>query len=183
LDRTAVEAVKVVFAKDGSYIADLLVDELAATLHALSREAGLELTRAVLSSAAVAGSQQAVRALGPLRPIVAPLPLPSEVLARLSPAVRLTEDDRVALHNVRVLWSELQPIITRSLALAPDAANSLSGDRLRLLAEAGAELGELLPEIAPGLQRANRRLVSDLLRTTAERLVQDLDEARKMQLV
>ena len=86
--------------------------------------------------------------------------------------MRLTEDDRVALHNVRVLWSELQPIITRSLALAPDAANSLSGDRLRLLAEAGAELGELLPEIAPGLQRANRRLVSDLLRTTAERLVQ-----------
>ena len=70
---------QVVFAKDGSYIADLLVDELAATLHALSREAGLELTRAVLSSAAVAGSQQAVRALGPLRPIVAPLPLPSEV--------------------------------------------------------------------------------------------------------
>lgn len=76
---------QVVFRKEGSYIADLLVEELAATINALSREAAIELSRLVLTSAATTTSRQAVAALGPLRPFVAPFPLPSEVTAQRMP--------------------------------------------------------------------------------------------------
>ena len=172
LDRNAVDAVKLVFRREGSFIADLLVDELAATVNALSREAALELSRLVLQSAAVAGSRGAVQALGPLRPFVAPFPLPSEVLSSLLPAVKLSEDDRVAINNVRLLWSELEGRLPSAPGQVPDAA------ALQSFVRALDEARVLWPDVAPGLARANSRLVSDLVRRTAERLAEDLGEAR-----
>ena len=172
LDKTAVDAAKIIFRKEGSYIADLLVDELAATVNSLSREATLELSRLVLSSAATTASSQVVAALGPLRPLVAPLPLPSELLSRVP--VTLSRDDRVAVENVRILWEELQSVLT---ARTGRARAQLDMIEVQSLMKVLGEVGNLLPMLTPGLQRANERFVSELARKTFERLAEDLQIA------
>lgn len=85
------------------------------------------------------------------------------------PAVRLTEEDRIAVNNVRILWGELQGMLGRSMgAQGQDAGAVVAQEFLRAL----RETGDLLPELAPGLQRASGRLWSDLARKTAQRLAE-----------
>lgn len=124
LDRTSREALRTIFRKEGSYVQELLVDELVASVDALSRESFLELARIVLGSAGTTVTLQAVEALGPLRPLVLPLPLPVEMLARFAPAVRLDEEDRIALDNIRSIWELLQPQLT---VRGPRISSQLAG--------------------------------------------------------
>lgn len=82
LDSTARDALRVLFSTRGSYVQTLLVEELAAAVDVLSREALNELARRLLGSVAAVTEQRAREALGPLRPLVIPLPTPFEVLSR-----------------------------------------------------------------------------------------------------
>lgn len=88
------EVLKVVFAKDGSYAQELIVEELVAAVDAMSREALGEALRLVLSSAGAVTALRSVEALGPLRSMLMPLPLPLEVLSAMAPTVTLTLEDR-----------------------------------------------------------------------------------------
>lgn len=73
---------QVIFSTRGSYVQELLVDELVAATDALSREAVSELLRLVLGSAPAALTLNTLQALGPLRTFVAPLPTPIEIMSR-----------------------------------------------------------------------------------------------------
>ena len=110
------EALKVVFSKEGTYAQELIVDELVSAVDAMSREALGEAVKVALSSATAVAALQSVEALGPLRSMLVPLPLTS--LSAMAPTVKLTEDDKQALHTIRYVFDALLP----SLANIPEAA-------------------------------------------------------------
>ncbi|GFR50186.1 hypothetical protein Agub_g12356 [Astrephomene gubernaculifera] len=159
------EVLKVVFAKDGSYAQELIVEEMVAAVDAMSREALGEALRLVLSSAGAVTALRSVEALGPLRSMLMPLPLPLEVLSAMAPTVTLTADDRQALAMVRTLLDLLQPSMSR----LPDVATT-SGRAIR----AAGELMPMVPELLPGMRSTLELFIRQLVRRMALRLAEDL---------
>eukprot|EP00775_Hariotina_reticulata_P007498 gene7498-7708_t len=92
----------------GSYVQQLLVEELVAATDALSREALSGTLRLLLGSAPVALAMSSLEALGPLRPLLLPFTTPLEVLSRLAPAVAVTPEDEEALAVVRGIFQLVQ---------------------------------------------------------------------------
>lgn len=115
LSPAAKDALLAVFNKKGSYVQQLLVDELVAAADAMSREALSETLRLVLGSAPAAVALSSLEALGPLRPLLVPFATPLELLSRLAPVVALTAEDEEALGVVRGIFE----LVAR---MAPDAA-------------------------------------------------------------
>ncbi|KAG2436368.1 hypothetical protein HXX76_006675 [Chlamydomonas incerta] len=159
------EVLKVVFAKDGSYAQELIVEEMVAAVDAMSREALGEALRLVMSSAGAVTALRSVEALGPLRSMLMPLPLPLEVLSAMAPNVTLTAEDRQALAMVRTLLDLLQPSMSR----LPDVA--ASGTRA---IRAAGELMPLMPELLPGMRSTLELFIRQLVRRMALRLAEDL---------
>jgi aarF domain-containing kinase len=108
LSPAAKDALLAVFSRKGSYVQELLVDELVAAVDALSREALSETLRLVLGSAPVALAMSSLEAAGPLRPLLLPFTGPLELMARLAPAVALTPEDEEALGVVRGIFLLVQ---------------------------------------------------------------------------
>ncbi|GLI67906.1 hypothetical protein VaNZ11_012232 [Volvox africanus] len=159
------EVLKVVFSKDGSYAQELIVEEMVAAVDAMSREALGEALRLVLSSAGAVTALRSVEALGPLRSMLMPLPLPLEVLTAMAPTVTLTTEDRQALAMVRTLLDLVQP----SIARLPDVAATGS----RAIRAAG-ELMPMVPELLPGMRSTLELFIRQLVRRMALRLAEDL---------
>jgi aarF domain-containing kinase len=120
LSPAAKDALLAVFSRRGSYVQELLVEELVAAVDALSREALSETLRLVLGSAPVALAMSSLEAAGPLRPLLLPFTGPLELLARLAPAVALTPEDEEALGVVRGIFQLVQ-------RLQPGAADAAQG--------------------------------------------------------
>jgi aarF domain-containing kinase len=57
----------------------------------------------VLSSAGAMATIRSMEALGPLRMMLVPVPLPMEMLSSMQPRVQLSEDDRQALLMFRTV--------------------------------------------------------------------------------
>jgi len=108
LSPAAKDALLAVFSRKGSYVQELLVEELVAAVDALSREALSDTLRLVLGSAPVALALSSLEAAGPLRPLLLPFTGPLELLARLAPAVALTPEDEEALGVVRGIFQLVQ---------------------------------------------------------------------------
>lgn len=108
LSPAAKDALLAVFSRKGSYVQELLVEELVAAVDALSREALSDALRLVLGSAPVALAMSSLEAAGPLRPLLLPFTGPLELMARLAPAVALTPEDEEALGVVRGIFQLLQ---------------------------------------------------------------------------
>ncbi|KAG2502091.1 hypothetical protein HYH03_000583 [Edaphochlamys debaryana] len=177
LSPVAVDALRQLL-RPGSYAAELLVEELAAAVDALSREALSSLVRGVLASGPAALSLRSVEALGPLRSVLLPLPTPVEIIARMAPAVALTPEDREALGVVRailILAQKVAPQGDAAAAGSPEAAAAAAqalarGVRPRRVARLANELGSLLPQLAPGLAYTSDLFVRALLRRAQKRL-------------
>jgi aarF domain-containing kinase len=120
LSPAAKDALLAVFSRKGSYVQELLVEELVAAVDALSREALSEILRLVLGSAPVALAMSSLEAAGPLRPLLLPFTGPLELMARLAPAVALTPEDEEALSVVRGIFQLVQ-------RLQPSAADAAQG--------------------------------------------------------
>lgn len=73
---------------------ELIVEEMVAAVDAMSREALGEALKLVLSSAGAVTALRSVEALGPLRSMLMPLPLPMDMLYAMAPTVQLTQEDR-----------------------------------------------------------------------------------------
>ncbi|GLC71027.1 hypothetical protein PLESTF_001062300 [Pleodorina starrii] len=167
--------------RPGSYISEMLVEELVAAVDALSRESLSRLVRGVLLSAPAALSVRGVEALGPLRSVLLPLPTPVEVLARMAPAVAVTPEDQEALGVVRAILllsqrlaqSEAAAERAQAAAAAPApaaGASPLAQVRARRAARLANELGALLPDLAPGLAYSGDLFVRAMVRRVATRL-------------
>eukprot|EP00879_Flechtneria_rotunda_P002659 GHRR01002863.1.p1 GENE.GHRR01002863.1~~GHRR01002863.1.p1 ORF type:complete len:1118 (+),score=442.23 GHRR01002863.1:702-4055(+) len=124
LNPAAKDALLVIFSKQGSYVQQLLVDELVVAADALSREAASEVLRLLLGSAPAVLALSGLEALGPLRPLVLPFPTPLELLDRLAPAVALTEEDKEALGVVRGIFNLVTRLQTGSNIISSSGSAS-----------------------------------------------------------
>ncbi|KAF6265823.1 hypothetical protein COO60DRAFT_1633263 [Scenedesmus sp. NREL 46B-D3] len=137
LSPAAKDALLAVFSRRGSYVQELLVEELVAAADALSRDALSQTLRVLLGSRPVAVAMSSLEALGPLRPLLLPLTTPLELISRLAPAVQLTEEDEEALGVVRGIFQLVARISSDPPAAAAPAAGSSGGYRSVGLADTG----------------------------------------------
>ncbi|GLI70240.1 hypothetical protein VaNZ11_015086 [Volvox africanus] len=188
--------------RPGSYVSELLVEELVSAVDTLSREALSRLVRGVLVSGPAVMSLRGVEALGPLRSVLLPLPTPVELLARLAPAVAVNPEDQEALGVVRGILLLTQRLAQSEAARerSETAAAATAAAQLRqqqpqqqllplqaqqqsqaaMLAQVRArratrlvnELGTLLPELAPGFAYSSDLFVRALVRRISSRMME-----------
>jgi aarF domain-containing kinase len=65
----------------------IMVDEAVAAIDAMSREAMGEALRIIVGGTSALAAARGAEALGPLRSLLMPLPLPTALLSSLQPAV------------------------------------------------------------------------------------------------
>lgn len=142
---------------------------MAAT-DAMSREALSEALRLVMGSATAVAALRSVEALGPLRAMILPIPLPIEMLHSMEPAVALTKEDRQALDTLRAVLELLQPSLVQGI---PNVAQA--GTRAVRVA---GEVMPMLPELLPGVQVTVELFLRQLVRRMALRLAEDLEPGK-----
>jgi len=81
-----------------------------------------------LAISAATAQQQLASSLGPLRPFVMPLPTPLELAEWATPD--LTADDAAVLESSEVLWTLLQPAMTRAAQSGDASAPGANGSGL-----------------------------------------------------
>ncbi|KAL6755745.1 eyespot assembly protein [Haematococcus lacustris] len=167
------DMLKLVFSKDGNYAQEILVEEAVAAVDALSREAIGEALRLVAGTATSLAALRGVEALGPLRAMLMPLPLPVDMLSTLQPTVALSHEDRQALGTI----STLMDLLASPSSSSP-RGSGVGGASARTLRVMG-ELAPMLPELMPGVQATLEMFGRQLVRRMALRLAEDLDTATK----
>ncbi|KAK9843545.1 hypothetical protein WJX81_008125 [Elliptochloris bilobata] len=153
----------------GSYLQEVLVNELVAAVSSLQRLALSNFARRVLGSAPAALASGAVAALGPWRRLLLPLPTPLELLSQLAPAVEPDAEDAEALALLRE--------VAALLDAAP--APAMAGERGRQALATLQELAPMLPELAPGLGHTGELFVRTLVQRSAMRLASDVAPNRE----
>jgi aarF domain-containing kinase len=152
LSPAAKDALLAVFSRKGSYVQELLVDELVAAVDALSREALSETLRLVLGSAPVALAMTSLEAAGPLRPLLLPFTGPLELMARLAPAVALTPEDEEALGVVRGVFLLMQRLQGNAVVNSSSSGSYSSPAAGMVFSTTGGSGGR--PSVASVLQPA-----------------------------
>lgn len=177
LDKNTLLALRSILDTRGSsYIQELLVAELAATLESLSRGAAVSLLQRALQSSLTTGTLGLLNGLGPLRRVVFPLPLPAEVISRFGDVVTLTAEDEMAIRNVEIVWGALRP----QLETQAGGAGALQLSLLRSFASSVQELpGETRQELVEGASRTSALVLEQLMQRTASRLSQDVANVRR----
>jgi aarF domain-containing kinase len=164
-----------------SALQELLVDEMAAVVDAMSREALGEALRMTLSNTVAVSALRSIEALGPLRGLVLPLPL--NIIAGVGDRMTLTADDRRALDTLSLMLEMLdggQRSHSKSDSLGLDVLENVANTfRTGTVVVRGAgELMPIMPEILPGLQLTAEKFVTKLLRRWALRFADDLDQGQ-----
>jgi aarF domain-containing kinase len=157
---------------------------MVAAVDAMSREALGEALRMTLSSNAAITALRSVEALGPLRSMVLPMPLPLDFLASMGTRMTLTSEDRQALDTISLLLDMLgsQPPHTNR-HVHPDFASGVfdsMDSTLRtgtVVVRGASDLVPIMPELLCGVQATVELFVRHLLRRWALRFADDLDSA------
>jgi hypothetical protein len=178
LDQNTLLALQSVFNAQGtSYIQQLLVTELAATLESLSRGAAVSLLQSALRSSLTNGTLALIDRLGPLRRLVLPFPVPAEIITSLGDVVTLTEEDEIAIANVQAAWSFLQPQLTASFS-----PGNLQMSLIRSFASTVGELPqETRASLVAGAGRTSQMILEKVVQRTAVRFAEDLESVRAQQ--
>lgn len=178
LDKNTLLALQSVLNTSGSsYLQQLLVTELAATLESMSRGVAVSLLQAGLQSSVTSGTLRTMELLGPMRSVLFPFPLPAEIIARLGSVVTLTEEDRIAINNVRTLWALLQPQLSADVG-----DGNMRMALLRSFSSAVAELpAATRGELVAGAGRTSQMVVQQVVQRTADRFAKDITSLRQQQ--
>ena len=157
---------------------ELVVEEMVAAVDALSREALGEALKMALSSAATVSTVRSIEALGPLRAMILPMPLPVSLLSDWGSRVTLNEEDRQALGTIELLL-EMMGVgaSTRQGGSGPGMSMFAMDDTLRTgrrVLQGAGELLPIMPELLPGVQVTFEMFVKQLIRRMALRLAEDL---------
>lgn len=163
LDPAAAELLGIVFAPGGSYVQTLLLEEVARSVDALSRDA-LVSTWAAAQRAAAPAAAPLSRALGPAAWLLPGFPLLAAAAA--GPPIRLSEADASQLAVVRRL--------AQAVSLPTTAAGAAQPLDVAALVDVGRRVAPLLPALAPGLREAGERLLRLLAQRALARLSADL---------
>lgn len=175
------DALRVVFSVEGTYAQELVVEEMVAAVDALSREALGEALRLALSSNAAVTTLRSIEALGPLRAMILPMPMPVDFLSAMGSRVTLTAEDRQALTTIELLLN----MMGGTGADARRGAGSMDMHSLFAMLDStlrtgqsvmrgAGELMPIMPELLPGVQATFERFVKQLIRRMALRLADDL---------
>lgn len=172
LDKNTVFALQSVFNTSGnSYLQELLVEELAATLDSLSRGAAVTLLQRSLGSSVSTATLSLVNSLGPLRRMLLPFPLPIEIISHFGNVVKLTKEDEIAIRNVEILWGFARPQIESQAGGQQQLQLSL----LRSFATSVQELpSETRQQLVAGVGRTSQMVFEQLTQRTASRFAQDI---------
>ncbi|KAK9801392.1 hypothetical protein WJX73_005895 [Symbiochloris irregularis] len=165
LNSTTKEALRMVFNSRGSYVQEVIVEETVAAIDALGREVLSEVCARVLGAPVTAAAFAGLRAMGPLRPFLLPLPTPVELLSRLQPAVAMTQEDEEALDVARSLFSLFG-------ATRQPGQPQIDFEGAQRFA---SQLAPMLPELLPGFAYTGELFIRALIRRIALRVA---DEAR-----
>jgi aarF domain-containing kinase len=177
LDKNMVLALQSVFNTSGqSYVQELLVEELAATLDSLSRGAAVTLLQRSLSSSLSTATLSLIDSLGPFRRMLFPFPLPVEIISHFGNVITLTEDDHVAIRNVETLWGFMRPQVESRAGGQQQIQLSL----LRSFATSVQELPrETRQQLVAGMGRTSQMVLEQLTQRTVSRFVQDVASVRQ----
>ena len=177
LDKNLVMALQSVFNTSGqSYVQELLVEELAATLDSLSRGAAVTLLQRSLSSSLSTATLSLLNSLGPLRRMLFPFPLPVEIISQFGDVVTLTEEDHVAIRNVEVLWGFMQPQVESQVGGPQQLQLSL----LNSFAASVAELpSDTRNQLVAGVGHTGQMVLEQLTQRTVSRFAQDVASVRQ----
>ena len=170
INATIREALEMLFSPKGSYIQDLLVEEMVAATDALSREALSRLAGAYMGSIPAMLSLRTLEALGPFRTVFFPFLTPTEIVERLQPAFSVTQEDEEALNTVRGiirLVMELD-VLSTSLQQQQPRVNAA-------LSQAATELAPIIPDLLPGVARITELFVRKLASRVITRVADALD--------
>lgn len=167
------------FCSKAKALQEMIVDEMIAAVNALTREALGEALRVVLASNAAVLALRNIEALGPLRAVLMPAPLP--IFLR-SNSVELTAEDRAALDTLSLLLDMVGGRPDQPLLRAGRGADMTSGigDTLRAggtLVRGAGELVPLMPDLLPGVQYTVELFASRLVRLMAMKVADELDPA------
>jgi aarF domain-containing kinase len=136
----------------------------------MSREALSEALRLVMGSASAVAALRGMEALGPLRAMLMPIPLPMEFLHSMEPAVALTSEDRQSLNTLHTVLELMLPHAVQGIPNVASAGKTA--------VRAAREVVPMLPELLPGMQITAEMFIRQLIRRMAIRLAEDLDPAR-----
>eukprot|EP01025_Chloroclados_australasicus_P061475 TRINITY_DN80765_c0_g1_i1.p2 TRINITY_DN80765_c0_g1~~TRINITY_DN80765_c0_g1_i1.p2 ORF type:complete len:152 (-),score=16.77 TRINITY_DN80765_c0_g1_i1:1-456(-) len=115
--------------------------------------------------------------MGPLRRFIFPFPLPAEIIAKLGDVVTLTEEDEVAVSNVQMVWSLVQPQVSQQVG-----EGALQMSLLRSFAGTVQELPrDLRRDLVFGVGRTSQMLLEQIVQRTADRFANDVMELRSQQ--
>jgi len=136
---------------------------MVAAVDALSREALGEALKLALSSASAVTTVRSIEALGPLRAMILPMPVPMDFLTSWGSRVSLTDEDKQALSTIELLLDMMggEGAVQRARA---DPRNALAavGDTLhngRRVLQGAGELLPIMPELLPGVQVRGGRVM------------------------
>ncbi|CAM6091149.1 unnamed protein product [Calypogeia fissa] len=157
LDPTTKEALKIIFAPEGSYIQELLLTELVRSVDALSRGAVAQLWQLIASAIRIPGL--------PLPPPLSvpgtwPLPVPG-LFFGMTPVAKLSEEDEKSLDTVKRIWRLLEPSF-----IMPSPSEIL---------EIAQDTVPLFFDLLPGVTTAGQRFSAMLLQRLTLRFADDLD--------
>nr|PNR54038.1 hypothetical protein PHYPA_007714 [Physcomitrium patens] len=155
LDPTAKEALKLLFAPEGSYIQELILTEVVRAVDALSREALAELWQ-FFSQRLNLSSTLAIPGSWPLPSFIFGGVLGGRQMAQLSP------EDYKSLDLVRRLWMLVEPHLMR-----PSTATEF--------ADIAQDVGPVVKDLLPGVRTIAQRFAIMLFQRQALRLADDLD--------
>ncbi|CAM6084874.1 unnamed protein product [Calypogeia fissa] len=157
LDPTTKEALKIIFAPEGSYIQELLLTELVRSVDALSRGAVAQLWQLIASAIRIPGLPLPL----PLSvPGSWPLPVPG-LFFGMTPVAKLSEEDEKSLDTVKRIWRLLEPSF-----IMPSPSEIL---------EIAQDTVPLFFDLLPGVTTAGQRFSAMLLQRLTLRFADDLD--------
>ncbi|BBN18853.1 aarF domain-containing kinase [Marchantia polymorpha subsp. ruderalis] len=157
IDPSTKEALKLIFAPEGSYIQELLLTELARSVDALSREALAELWRLIGSTLRIPGLPVPASLSAPRS---WPLPVPGLFFGMNSVAT-LSEEDQKSLDTVKRLWALTEPFRAQ-----PSPSDILAFSQ---------ESWPIFLDLLPGVTTAAQRFATILIQRQALRFADDLD--------
>ncbi|EKX49226.1 hypothetical protein GUITHDRAFT_175426 [Guillardia theta CCMP2712] len=166
------EALAILLSKEGNYLQELLLEELARLLEALGRQTVSQIFRTPagrLATSTLKRQQSIAERIGPAA-VFLPFALPARLFSTVEPYLEVKEEDVEALKTARDFLVVARPFLSSFLRDALNSNQRLDSRSLRALAQ------EVLPrmqEMGPGASALLARLAETLRERAKKRLVRD----------
>mmetsp|Transcript_30647 Transcript_30647/g.99664 ORF Transcript_30647/g.99664 Transcript_30647/m.99664 type:complete len:823 (-) Transcript_30647:51-2519(-) len=164
IDPTQREVLMIIFSEKGNYLQSVVIRETARAIDALSRDAFMRFVQSTggrLALEAASRQRAAAAALGPLRPVLLPLPLPGEIFQSVQPLASKDAEDDAVLATLAELTNLAGPTIEKELGLSRGQVTPR---------QVSTFFSALPPELTPGVRVTLQRLSTAIVERVVARL-------------